>query len=177
MEPLAEEFAPRGVQSVFLHVREAHPGEYWPHHDSFERKLAHAREFKRRFDVKRPILVDDLKGTAHLGFGGMPNMTYILNSAHRVVYRSAWTDVPNVRWALDYLLDVSRRRREGARLAPFYAELQGFRWIDDAAFQEGLAQNGPKAVREFAEAQARWARGEHLGSLVSRRLPPEHQPR
>ena len=47
MEPMAEEYAGRGVEFLFVYVREAHPGEYYPHHDSFERKLAHARAFQQ----------------------------------------------------------------------------------------------------------------------------------
>ncbi len=47
MAPMAEEYAGRGVQFLFVYVREAHPGEHYPHHDSFERKLAHARAFQR----------------------------------------------------------------------------------------------------------------------------------
>ncbi|MGE3798428.1 MAG: deiodinase-related protein, partial [Thermomicrobiales bacterium] len=51
------------------------------------------------------------------------------------------------------------------RLAPFYAEIEGSRWVSNTAFTAGLERNGPRAVREFAEAQARWERGEHLGML------------
>jgi len=169
LEAIAGEFGARGVQSVFLYVREAHPGEILPQHDSFERKLAHAAEFKRLFDVRRPILVDDLAGSAHRAFGRLPNMTYVLSSSHTVVYRSAWTDSPSIRFALDYLLGVQDRRGGGERLAPFYSELLGFRWIDDPAFWAGLERNGPKAVAEFRAAGERWARGEHIGSLASRR--------
>ena len=166
---MADEYSDRGVQSVFLYVREAHPGELLPHHDIFDRKLAHAREFKRLFALRRPILVDDLAGTAHITFGRLPNMTYVLSSSHTVVYRSAWTDPPSIRAALDYLLGVQDRRRGGERLAPFYSELLAFRWIDDPAFYEGLERNGPKAVAEFRAATERWARGEHIGALASRR--------
>ena len=176
MEELYRNFAEHGVESVFVYVREAHPGENFGPHDSFERKLAHAHEFQRQFEVRRPLLVDDLEGRAHRAFGQMPNMTYILNSAHSVVFRSAWTDPDTIRLALDYLLGVQARRGAGARLAPFYSELQGFRWVDDAAFQAGLAHNGPRAVREFAEATQRWARGEHLGSLPQRRATAELRP-
>ena len=176
MEELHRNYADRAVESVFIYVREAHPGEHFGPHDSFERKLEYAREFQRQFDVQRSVLVDDLEGRAHRAFGQMPNMTYILNSAHSVVFRSAWTDPDTVRLALDYLLGVQARRRGGARLAPFYSELQGFRWVDDAGFQDGLARNGPRAVREFAEASQRWARGEHLGSLPQRRTAAELRP-
>ena len=176
MEELYRNYAARGVESVFVYVREAHPGEHLGPHNSLERKRAHAGEFRRLFDVRRPILVDDLEGSAHRAFGQMPNMTYVLNSAHSVVFRSAWTDPDTIRLALDYLLGVQDRRRAGARLAPFYSELQGFRWVDDAAFQAGLARNGPRAVHEFAEATQRWARGEHLGSLPQRRTAAEVRP-
>ena len=153
------------MQSVFVYVREAHPGEYYPHHDSFARKLAHANAFRERFTVRRPILVDDVAGTAHRAFGRIPNMTYILGPSNRVVFRSDWTDPATVRTALEYLLRVRRHRREGLRLAPFFAEIEGARWVDQAAFDAGLALTGPRAVAEFREAQRRWSRGEHLGSL------------
>lgn len=169
MDSILADYAPRGVQSIFLYVREAHPGEYYPHHDTFERKLAHAREMKRVFDIKRPILVDDLSGTAHRAFGGLPNMTYILNSAHSVVYRSDWTDAATVRFALDYLLNAQERRREGAKLAPFYAEIMGFRERDEAAFDAALERNGPKSVTEMRAAREMWARGEHIAGASHRK--------
>jgi hypothetical protein len=153
------------VQSVFVYVREAHPGEHYGHHQSFEQKRELAREFRRLFGVRRPILVDDLEGTAHSAFGRLPNMTYILGPGNRVLFRSDWTDPDITRAALDYLLARRADRREGARLAPFYAEIEGLRWVDQAVFDAGLHRNGPRAVQEFADAQARWARGEHLGSL------------
>ena len=43
------------MQSVFVYVREAHPGEHYGHHESFEQKMGLAHEFQRLFDVKRPI--------------------------------------------------------------------------------------------------------------------------
>jgi hypothetical protein len=162
---MVDDFADRNLQGVFVYVREAHPGEHYPHHDSFERKLHHARVFREHIGVRRPILVDALDGTAHLAFGAMPNMTYVLNRGHNVVFRANWTDPPTIRFAVDYLFDVEDRRREGRRLNPFYAELHGFRWVDDEAFFRDLVMAGPKAVREFAEARERWARGEHLGQL------------
>ena len=158
MEELDREYRGRGVQSVFLYVREAHPGEVHGEHDSFERKLAHARAFRRRFGVERAILVDDLAGTAHRAFGALPNMTYLVSSSHTVVFRSAWTDPPTVRAAIDYLLDAATRRREGARLAPFFGELLGFRWVDDEAFFAELRGHGPRAEAEFRAARERWRR-------------------
>jgi hypothetical protein len=165
MDTILADYQDRGIQSVFIYVREAHPGEYYPHHDTFERKLQHASEMRRIVEMQRPILVDDLTGTAHRAFGGLPNMTYIVNSAHTIVFRSDWTDAPTVRFAIDYLLDAQKRRRSGAKLAPFYAELLGFRERDEAAFDLALERNGPKAVTEMWAARELWARGEHIASI------------
>lgn len=169
MDAILADYQDRGIQSIFIYVREAHPGEYYPNHDTFERKLAHAREMQRIFEMRRPILVDDLTGTAHRAFGGLPNMTYIINSAHTIVFRSDWTDPPTVRAALDYLLDAQERRRNGAKLEPFYAEIMGFRERDEVAFDLALERNGPKAVTEMQAARELWTRGKHIGGVKRRK--------
>lgn len=165
MDEMAEAFADDGLQSVFLYVREAHPGENYPHHHSFEQKVSQARKFKERWSCKRPILLDDLQGTAHESFGRLPNMTYILGTDHRVLFRADWTDADTVRSAVEYLLAVETREREGTAIEPFYVELRGYRWEDVRGFANGLAFNGPRAVSEFRDAKLRWSRGEHLGAL------------
>jgi hypothetical protein len=165
MQEISTDYGDHGVASIFVYVREAHPGEHYPHHDTFERKLVHAREFRHIFQGTRPILVDDLSGTAHLAFGGLPNMTYIVNQAHTIVFRSDWTDAPTVRFALDYLLNAQARRRAGERLAPFYAEIMGYRTRDEIAFDRALERNGPRSITEMRAARELWARGEHIGSV------------
>lgn len=169
MDDLSDVYTARGVQSIFLYVREAHPGENFPHHTTFAQKQAQAQVFKERWNCRRPILLDDLQGTAHEAFGRMPNMTYILGTDHRVLFRADWTDPSTVQFAVDYLLAVAEREREGTAIEPFYAELRGFRWEDVRGFADGLAFNGPRAVTEFREAKLRWSRGEHLGTLNSLR--------
>jgi hypothetical protein len=167
---MVEEYADRGLQSVFVYTREAHPGENYPAHESFEQKMRYAREFRERVGVTRPILVDDLEGPAHRAFGTLPNMTYILNQAHTVIFRANWTDPVTIRFALSYHFDVLDRRKSGLRLNPFYAEMHGFRWVDDNAFYEGLELAGQKAIEEFNVARAMWSRGEHLGSIKNKLL-------
>lgn len=147
---MAREFASNGVDFVFLYTREAHPGENYPAHRSFEQKLAHARAFKTELKVERPIAVDDLTGTAHKLYGSLPNMTYLISRGGRVLFRADWTDPPTIRFALNYVLDSRARRREGLRLAPFYAEIVGYRWSDPGKFQEGLVRAGQQAVDDFA---------------------------
>jgi hypothetical protein len=68
--------------------------------------LAHARAFRERFGIERPILVDDLLGTGHRLYGLLPNMTYLVGRDGRVLFRSDWTDPPTVEVVMRYLLDA-----------------------------------------------------------------------
>jgi hypothetical protein len=152
MNSLADKFAERDVGSIFLYTHEAHPGENYPHHTSMEQKMEHACALRDVLGVTRPILVDSLDGACHRAYGSMPNMTWIFNRAGRPIYKSDWTDVNSVANAIEYFLDVTERRRNQERLAPFRVERIDFRNQDQAAFFKGLERNGPKAVKEFEEA-------------------------
>jgi hypothetical protein len=168
MDEIATQYADQKVASIFIYVREAHPGEYYPHHDSMQLKLKHARAFREEFNTTRRILVDDMVGTVHRAFGGLPNMTYIVNQAGSVAFRSDWTDAPTAQFALDYLLNAIERRRQGERLAPFYTELMGFRERDEDVFDNALERNGPRSVAEMKHAREMWARGEHIAAVKRR---------
>jgi hypothetical protein len=95
-----------------------------------EQKLRQARKFQELLEIKRPILVDDLKGTGHRLYGGLPNMTYLVGRGGKVLFRADWTDPPTIAAAIAYVLASRARRREGQRLGPFYAEFVGYRWTD-----------------------------------------------
>ena len=73
MDGLAQELEPQKIVSIFVYTHEVHPGEYYPHHTSFEQKMAHAQAFREIFHVNRPIL----DGVCHRAYGSMPGMTWI----------------------------------------------------------------------------------------------------
>lgn len=152
MNSIAEKFAEREVGSIFLYTHEAHPGEIYPHHTSMEQKRQFARDLRDVLGVARPIFLDALDGACHRAYGSMPNMTWIFNAGGIPVYKSDWTDVNSVEQAIEYLLDVGKRRRDGQRLAPFHVERLDYREQDREAFFKGLERNGPKAVTEFKNA-------------------------
>ena len=85
MNEMADKYAAQKVGSIFLYTNEAHPGEYYPHHTSFEQKLKQAQALRDVLHVTRPILIDALDGACHLAYGSMPNMTWIMNRAGRAV--------------------------------------------------------------------------------------------
>lgn len=152
MNAIADRYATRGIGSIFLYTNEAHPGEYYPHHTSFEQKLRYARDLRDKLGVTRAILVDALDGACHRAYGGMPNMAWIISQAGIPVYKSDWTDSNSVENAIVYFLDATDRRRRGERLVPFRVERLDLRNQDREAFYKGLERNGLKAVREFRAA-------------------------
>lgn len=154
---MAKAFADKGFAFLFVYTREAHPGENYGPHRSMEQKIAHARAFREHCHIERPILVDDLVGTGHRLYGELPNMTYLIGRGGRVLFRSNWTDAPTIEFMIHYLVNVRARRREGERLAPFYAEFVGYRLTDPRKFQEGLHIGGPQAIADFARMTKIWA--------------------
>ena len=152
---MAQKYAEKGITFIFIYTREAHPGENYPAHRSLEQKVSQARALQEILDVKRPILVDDLEGTGHEMYGMLPNMIYIIGRGGKVLFRSDWTDPPTIEVALDYILAARQQRREGVRMAPFYAELVGYRWSDLAKHHEVLKQAGPQALEDFERSTKR----------------------
>lgn len=152
MNALAEKAAAHDVGSIFLYTNEAHPGEYYPELRSFDQKLTHARALRDVLGVTRPIWVDALDGACHRTYGTMPNMTWIFTRSGLPIYKSDWTDANSVENAIDYFLDVVRRRREKQRLVAFRVERLDYRTSDTEAFYAGLERNGPRSVREFRES-------------------------
>ncbi|MEM1057984.1 MAG: deiodinase-like protein [Verrucomicrobiota bacterium] len=74
-----------------LYVREAHPGERIPAHQSQDEKLVHADGLRHHHREWRSILVDDLEGSAHRRLGLMPNFVYLVSPEGCVHFRRDWS--------------------------------------------------------------------------------------
>lgn len=143
---------------MFVYTREAHPGEAVPHHDGFERKLAHARLLRDELGIRRTILVDDLAGTGHLAYGGLPNMTWVVARGGRLVYKANWTSAANVEAFVDRHEQARGERPPRGVLAMYETEQVEFRHLDRETFYDRLARNGPRVVAEFRRAEEIWRR-------------------
>jgi len=152
MNALADRVADKNVASIFIYTYEAHPGENYPHLTSIEQKLQHAHDLRDKLGITRDILVDALDGACHRAYGSMPNMAWIFSRSMQPIYKSDWTDANSVSNAIDYFLDITDRRKDRERLAPFHVERLDYRNADREAFYKGLERNGPKAVEEFRNA-------------------------
>lgn len=120
-------------------------------------KLAHARLLRDEIGIRRPILVDDLEGTAHHAYGLLPNMTWVIGRGGRILCKSDWTSAANVETFLDrYESGRSRRPRVGT-VGPYVTEQVEFRDIDREEFYQRLHRNGPRSYEEFKRAEEIWA--------------------
>lgn len=122
MDQMAREFAEE-INFLFVYVREAHPDTHpeWPAHRSMEQKFTHARALRERHQTPRTIVVDDLEGAVHRVYGGMPNMSWIVDHAGIVAYKAAWTSEIDLRAASGEVLRHKELKREGGT-SLFYRE-------------------------------------------------------
>ncbi len=148
MDAIADRHAGQAVRSVFIYIREAHPGETYRHHTSMDVKRHHAGALREVGGIKRQVLLDELDGPAHKAYGELPNMTWILGRGGLILYKSAWTDPVDVEDSLDRALDGLERRVKGAKL-PFYSERLSWRVRDEETFRTLLERCGPQAVSDF----------------------------
>lgn len=138
---------------MFVYTHEAHPGERVPHHDSFATKLAHAGLLRDEVGIRRPILVDDLAGTAHRAFGGLPNMTWILDRGGIVAYKASWTVADQVASFVDRYVAAKRHREPGRQIGPYYTEQLELRDVRREEFLARLERTGQEAVEQWHRAE------------------------
>jgi hypothetical protein len=89
----------------------------------------------------------------HTAFGGLPNMSWVLDRGGTILYKATWTSAARI----GEFLDRQRAQPSGLAYAPFHTEQLELRRRDGDAFRRGLERNGPRAVAEFARAEQLWA--------------------
>ena len=107
---LYDNYQDQDVEFFLVYVREAHPGEELPSHDSFDQKVEAAELLRDEEDVEIPIIVDDVDGSIHRKYGLMPNSTYIIDKSGRVAFRALWTRPNVIEDALEELLERQQER-------------------------------------------------------------------
>ena len=155
--PLSElrgKYQPKGFEFFIVYVREAHPGENFPHHTLLEQKLAHASKLRDLERVKLPILVDDLQGTTHKAYGLLPNMVYLINRDGVIVYKSDWTDAVELDGMCESLIRLDEM---GAQRVPIVRQgiSERLHWIpmEPALRERVYRRSGEKAIRDYQNAK------------------------
>ena len=99
MKDIAGEYP--DVTFVLIYVREAHPGERLGPHETMEEKMAAAKLVAPRYGEHRRVLVDNLAGDFHRGYGAMPNVLYVIRPDGTIHYRCNWATPEKVREVLN----------------------------------------------------------------------------
>ena len=109
LNELYEKYRGDEVEFLFVYVREAHPGEDIPAHESMEDKFRAAQFFRDEEDLKMPMLVDDLRGSVHRKYDKLPSSSYLIDKSGRVAYRCLWTKPDLLEGAIAELLEFQHR--------------------------------------------------------------------
>jgi hypothetical protein len=125
-------------------------------HETFEAKLATARLLRDETGIRRPILVDDLEGTAHHAYGLLPNMNWVVGQGGSILYKSDWTSAANVDAFVNRYESGRNRRPEAGTVGPYLTEQVEFRDVDRETFYRRLHRNGSRAYEEFKRAEEIW---------------------
>ena len=103
----------------------------------------------RDLGQSRPILVDSLSGDVHRMYGGVANMSWIVDHTGRVAYKASWTDVDDIRSVLAETLELRERRRQGT--GEFYREITGMRLTNRGPMVFLGGKKAEDDMRQFRE--------------------------
>jgi Iodothyronine deiodinase len=145
----------QGFQFFIIYSREAHPGENYSHHRSFEQKKEYGKKLRELDKVTEiPILLDDIDGSTHLAYGSLPNMVYLINREGTVVYKSDWTDAHEIDGMCASLLRLDEMKAQGVPIIR-QGVSERLHWIamDPVQRESVYRRSGPKAIQDYFNAK------------------------
>ena len=149
---LYEKYRGDDVEFLFVYIREAHPGEDMPSHQSMEQKFRAAQLFRGEEDLRMPVLVDDLRGSVHRKYGKLPNPSYLIDKSGHISFRCLYAQPNVLERAIDELLEFQQRTDkdravvaggEDRRMPKSFPLLYTYR---------ALKRGGRQAILNFEEA-------------------------
>ncbi len=126
---------------LVLYVREAHPGERCHNHSTISDKIIAAKKLIKDEKEMRTILIDDIEGTTHKQYGGLPNSCFVINPNGEMLYASDSTN--------NKLLEIFLKNYDGKTLEK---QLNYDRFLDDPSIFQALKvlfRGGIKAIFDF----------------------------
>jgi Iodothyronine deiodinase len=154
-ERVRNDFKDRDVEFFLVYVREAHPGERYPAHETSEQKIQDAKALAELEGIGAKVLVDDLDGTIHRNYGQQPNMLYVIDKEGRVFFRALWAAETSLRRALTSLLRTEEAGEQATpreNLSTLVPMLYGMSEVPRV-----LARAGNQSVEDFRQAMGRSA--------------------
>ena len=149
---LYEQYRGDDVEFLFVYIRESHPGEDMPPHRSMGEKFRAAERFRDEEDVKMPVLVDDLRGSAHRKYGKLLNHSFLIDKSGRISFRCLWTQPNSLQNALAELLDFQRHTGKDHTIVANGEDAHMPRSFPLLYTYRALKRGGPQAIDEFEQA-------------------------
>jgi hypothetical protein len=156
------------VEFLFIYVREAHPGERVPAHQSASEKAAAARLLRDEEEITMPVLIDDLHGSIHRKYSGLPHPAFLIDKSGGIAFRSMWSNPEELAASIDELLEFEDHRDtdhavvrggEDTSMPLTYAMLRSHR---------ALYRGGKQSVKDFQAAVGRGGIGRHAHKSLLR---------
>jgi hypothetical protein len=128
IEAVSRSLDPAAGKIVFVYTREIHPGarlaggRVLGPHSSLEMKLDQARELRDELGLSMTICADDLTGTAHQQYGGLPFFTAVVHRDGTLVHRSEWATAGEIGDVLANLSLWDDAARTSPRMRISYSE-------------------------------------------------------
>ncbi len=144
----------RGISLLFVYTREIHPGEYFAPHRTMEQKLEQAKRMVEYGRVTFPVAADDLEGTTHLAYGGLPSMACVVQRDGTLVYRGSWTEADMLQVVFENLLLRDQNEGAGGRNRVAYHEWLSYMPSEGRDSSGLLDLAGPKARADYERANA-----------------------
>lgn len=137
------------VQFVTVYVRETHPGERYPHHQSLEQKRQHAVAWKRADGILWTVAVDTLDGSVHRSYGAVPNAVFLIDSTGQVAFRALFAAQEKVlAMKLGELVECEKNGQVPANLGEEKRRMVPL--IKSARhFDHAVARAGQQAVQDY----------------------------
>lgn len=149
---LYKEYCGDDVTFLFVYVREAHPGEQLPAHESLHAKVAAAELLREAEGLEIPIVVDDLRGSIHRKYSKLPCPTFIIDKSGRIAFRCLWTQPALVAQALAELLE--RQHEHGGEHAALRNREHTTFPVRQSLLHthRALQRGGGKSIADFEQA-------------------------
>jgi hypothetical protein len=162
------------MEFVSHSVREAHPGDRYPRHESFAQTMRPAPDWVERHPRPWTVAVDGIDGAVHRAYRPLPNSLYLIDSTGHVAFRALWAAAE--RLLRRKIAELLAREAKGElpadlgeranRLLPL---LHGA-----AEFDATMARAGERAARDVRREMGIVPYG--LQRLASRLKPLIHRP-
>lgn len=91
------------AQWLTVYVREAHPGENMPAHESLEQKRHQAKRMRDEEGIGWPVLIGELDGSTHQAYTELPNHIFLIDREGNVAFRGEFAHAPSLHEALAQL--------------------------------------------------------------------------